>query len=116
MYEIFEKLIKERGLSISDVSKATGILPSVFSNWKKRNSKLSSKNAEILASYFGVPADYLMTGSEYYLKKETAETAQELFEESGMRVLFDAAKGSDPEALRLAAEMLRKMKGTNRDE
>lgn len=116
MYEVFETLLNERGLSVSDVCRATGILPSVFSNWKKRNSRLSAKNAEILANYFGVSVDYLMTGSEYYLNRETAETAQELFDQSGMRILFDAAKGSDPDALRLAAEMLRKMKETNRDE
>ena len=48
---------------------------------------------------------------EYYLNKETAEIAQELFNNPDLRVLFDAARDAKPENLRLAAEMLRRFKG-----
>ena len=115
MYEVFLELLEKHGLTVAEVSRATGINQSTFSNWKKRNNKLSAKNAEIIANFFNVSVDYLMTGVEYYSNPDTAKQAQELFEQSGMRILFDAAKGADPEALKLAAEMLRKMKETNRD-
>lgn len=35
MYEIFEKLCKERGYTASRVSKETGIATSTLTSWKK---------------------------------------------------------------------------------
>lgn len=51
----------------------------------------------------------------YYLNPETAMIAQMLFENPEYHVLFDAAQGSSPENLLLAADLLRRLKGTNRD-
>jgi hypothetical protein len=39
--------------------------------------------------------------------------AQEIFDNSDLRILFDAAKDSSPEQLKLAAEMLRQFKKTS---
>ena len=44
--------------------------------------------------------------NEYYFNKETAKTAQELFDNPDMRVLFDAARDAKPEDLKKAAEFL----------
>lgn len=63
MYELFEKLLKERGIKTSDVSKATGIPQGTFSVWKKRNTNLSQKNLRKLADYFGVSTDYFTYGN-----------------------------------------------------
>lgn len=46
MWEVFEMLLKRDGVSIADVSRATGISQPVFSNWKKRRGKISAENAE----------------------------------------------------------------------
>lgn len=35
MYEVFAKLLKEKGLKAADVTRATGIKSPVFSEWKK---------------------------------------------------------------------------------
>lgn len=51
----------------------------------------------------------------YYLNEETARIAQEVFDDPDLRVLFDASRNAKPEAIRLAAEMLRQMKETNPD-
>lgn len=51
----------------------------------------------------------------YYQNRETAQLAQELFEDSNMRLLFDAAKDSRPEDLRMAADLLKRLKETNPD-
>ena len=48
--------------------------------------------------------------NEYYFNKETAKTAQELFDNPDMRVLFDAAQDAKPEDLRKAAEYLEFLK------
>lgn len=51
----------------------------------------------------------------YYVYGDTAEFAQELFENPDMRVLFDAARGSKSQDLKLVANMLRRLKETNPD-
>ena len=118
MYSVFESLLKLHGVTVADVSKATGIRQSTLSNWKTRDNLISSKYARLIADYFGVSVDYLMTGEqepEYYLNPETAQIAQEIFDDKDLHALFDAARGSTPEDLKLAAEMLRKFKATNPD-
>ncbi len=50
---------------------------------------------------------------EYYINKETAEVAQSLFDNEDMRLLFDAAKDSKPEDLKMAADLLKRLKATN---
>ena len=38
MYEIFEKLLNEKGVKAADVTRATGVSSTVFSEWKKGKS------------------------------------------------------------------------------
>lgn len=64
MYEIFEQLLQKFGVTTADVCKATGIGQSTMSNWKNRRNLISGKNAQLIADYFGVSIDYLMTGEE----------------------------------------------------
>ena len=52
--------------------------------------------------------------SPYYLNPETAALAQELFENPKIRVLFDAAKDCAPEDIQMAADLLMRLKETNR--
>lgn len=63
MYEIYARLLKEKGLKNADVSRATGIKPSVLSDWKKgRIKKLKADKLRLIADYLGVPMEFLMTG------------------------------------------------------
>ena len=52
-----------------------------------------------------------ISGKKYYFDDATAEKAQELFENTKLRILFDAAKGSRPEDLQMAADLLKRLKG-----
>lgn len=52
-------------------------------------------------------------GEIYYDDDETAEMAQALYENEDMRLLFDAAKDSRPEDLKMAADLLKRLKATN---
>lgn len=106
------------GIAISQLEKRLGYANNYFKRLKK---ELPYDRAVAVADFFGTSVDYILTGEEvpkpsttgekYYFNDETAAAAQELFEEPGLRLLFDAARGSDPEALKLAADMLRRMKG-----
>ena len=101
MWEIFESLLDRDGVTIADVSRATGIKQPVFSNWKRRNSKLSAKNAELIADYFGVTVGFLMGVQEdaqaksYFEDAKSAEIAQQMFDDPQLRALHHVKKNID---------------------
>lgn len=51
--------------------------------------------------------------NEYYTNPETAKVAQQIFDDPELHALFDAARDSKPEDLLMAADLLRRLKGTN---
>lgn len=64
MYEIFERLLQEKGLKAADVSRATGIKSPVFSEWKKGKSKPNTEKMIKIAKFLDVSVEYLMTEKE----------------------------------------------------
>ena len=58
MYEIVEKLMQEKGVKPSEVSKETGIPQSVFTDWKKGRYTPKADKLYALARYFDVPMEY----------------------------------------------------------
>ena len=125
MYDIYANLRDQRGLTDYQVSKATGLGRSTFTDMKKGKHAPSISTIKKLADYFGVSVEYMMSGkdtekvsesgSSYYFSDKTAAVAQELFENRDLLLLFDAARDQKPENLRLAAEMLKRFKETNND-
>jgi transcriptional regulator with XRE-family HTH domain len=132
MYEIFEKLLEERNLTVAEVSRATGISQSTFSNWKSRRNKLSANNAIRLASFFGVTVGYLM-GEEsedhlsgryissrsekpYYINTESLEMAQRILEDEELHALFKATMTIPKEDLALVEALVKRLRKTNTDE
>lgn len=64
MYEIFERLLKEKNVKVADVTRATGIASSTFTDWKKGRYTPKQDKLQKIADYFGVTIDYLMNGEE----------------------------------------------------
>ena len=64
MYEKFERLLVERGVTAYRVAKETGISPATLSDWKTGKSKPKQDKLIKIADYFGVTVDYLMTGQD----------------------------------------------------
>jgi len=62
MYEIFEKLLKEHGVSAYKVSKETGVNQATLSEWKNGGYTPKRDKLEKIAEYFGVSVEYLCTG------------------------------------------------------
>ncbi|CDC47071.1 helix-turn-helix [Clostridium sp. CAG:58] len=120
MYEIFEKLLNARGITIYKFCKETGVSESTIYTWRKKKTQCNAKLQKIVCDYFGVTADYLMTGKEkdadskYYLNNETAAIAQNIFENRELRLLFDAAKDAEPEDLETVHSMLLALKRKER--
>lgn len=78
MYEIFSKLLTQHNVKASDVSKATGINQTVFSEWKKGKSNPKIDKLQKIAEYFGVSVDYLTSGKEYNEIKLTEKDERDI--------------------------------------
>ncbi len=115
MYSVFAELMKERGVTALDVSKATGIHTSTLTDWKKGRYTPKEDKRRKIADYFGVSLEYLDTGivptdEHYYLDPATRQAAEELRTNKDLRVLFDAARNATPEDLRTAHAVLLALK------
>ena len=64
MYEIFEKLCAENGVTPYRVCKETGITTASISNWKAGRYTPKQDKLQKIADFFGVSIEYLMTGEE----------------------------------------------------
>lgn len=119
MYEIYQRLLDEKGLKNADVSRGTGISNMTLSDWKHGKSTPKYDYMKKIAQFLDVTVEYL-TGEEndnsekYYLNDETAEIAQEIFENKELRLLFDAAKDAQPEDLQTVHQMLLALKRKER--
>lgn len=71
-YENFETLCKINNAKPSDVSKATGIHTATFTSWKQGKYTPKQDKLQLIAEYFNVSVDYLMTGKEPEYNTEIA--------------------------------------------
>lgn len=114
MYEKFERLLKERGVNSSEVSRHTGVTTSALSAWKKGEYTPKADKIQKIANYFNVPVSYFYDDPEqYYDNEETAKLAEEMALKPGLRVLFDASKDLSEENLKMFADMIERFKQTN---
>lgn len=133
--EIIKKYREEHGMSMDAFSEVSHISKAYISLLEKNRHPKTGKpiapSIEIIkqaADGMGMDFNELFAmidsdvdisapqaGTAYYLNEETAKIAQEVFDDPDLRVLFDASRNAKPEAIRLAAEMLRQMKETNPD-
>lgn len=116
MYEIFEKLLKMRGITAYRVAKDTGITTATLTNWKNGKYTPKQDKMKIIADYFGVTVDYLMTGEEiqseenhYYINDEARDMAQFMFSNPEYKVLFDASRKVKKEDIEFVKEMIDRM-------
>lgn len=115
MYDVFEKLLKMKGITAYRVAKETGVSQSSLSAWKRGISTPKTDNMQKIADFLGVSVGYLNTGEEkegekYYLNEETARIAQEVFENPELRSLFDVARDIPPEKLQAHIDFIKKLK------
>jgi repressor LexA len=59
-YSIFERLLHEKGTTVYQVSKATGIAASTFTDWKRGRSTPKVDKLARIAEYFSLTLDELM--------------------------------------------------------
>lgn len=64
MYDKFEILLKEKGVTPYRVHKETGISTATLSDWKNGKSQPKRDKIEKICEYFGVPASYFYGDDE----------------------------------------------------
>ena len=106
MYEIFAKLLKEKGVTPYQVSKATGVAQSSLSDWKNGRSKPKYEKMLAISDYFGVSVDYLL-GNEH--KEKTPAEADVTFDDFTY-AMYGEAKELTDEDKNMLLEMARMLK------
>lgn len=64
MYDKFKMLLNQNNVKVSDVSKATGISTSTFTDWKKGRYAPKADKLKAIAEYFGVSLDYFVADDD----------------------------------------------------
>lgn len=104
MYEIFEKLLKDRGLSLYRVAKDTGIPLSSLSDWKQgRSGAPKAERLRVLADYLGVSVSELVGD-------DTAEPADPLAGVVSHRLNDDDFRSVVSNAVEMSPAMLRRLR------
>lgn len=71
MYDIFDKILAEKGLTAYKVSKSTGVSTATLTAWKKGDYVPKPDKMKKIAEFLGVSEDYLRTGIEPSFGTET---------------------------------------------
>lgn len=79
MYDRYVELLNEKGVKNIDVSRATGIPASTFSDWKKGKSSPKYDKIQKIAEYFGVEPEWLSGASDFKTKEEMLQHFDDVF-------------------------------------
>lgn len=124
MYDIFERLLNEKGLTAYRVSKETGITPSTFTHWKNGEYEPKLDKLQKIADYLGVTVDYLKTGkipepsvkaidengNIVVIDDETLEFIDSLRTKPEMKMLFSVSKKATKEDIIKAVKIIEALK------
>lgn len=108
--ERIQNLCREKGIALYQLERTLGFGNGYISKLDKSTPNVAK--IKKIADYFGVSVDYLMNGEDsenvekYHFDEETAQMAQEMFENKDMRVLFKTARNAKPEDLKIVNDML----------
>ena len=116
------RIASDQNKTQADIARDLRLNKATVSSWMNGTRVPKMENIDMLCHYFNVTRFDIMNeaveNSEqpaYYTDPETAKIAQEIFDDSDLHALFRAARGSKPENLAMAAELLSRLKGTNPD-
>lgn len=116
------RIASDQNRTQADIARDLRLNKATVSSWMNGTRVPKMENIDMLCHYFNVTRSDIMEeaveNSEqpaYYTNPETAKIAQEIFDDSDLHALFRAARGSKPENLAMAAELLTRLKGTNPD-
>ena len=117
--QIFAKNLRRyldlAGKSQTDLKEYMHVSSSTVSDWVNGAKMPRMDKIQSICNWLNIKKSDLLEDKKeseqgYYIDPETAKKAQELFDQPGMRMLFDAARDSKPEDLQKAADFLKAAK------
>lgn len=119
LYEQVKEVAKSKGYSINRLEKELGFARSSISKFNKNVP--SMEKIKQIADFLDVSVSDMIGDSDdrsntekYYLNDETAQVAQEIFENKELRALFDVQKDMDPADLKALHSMALALKRKER--
>ena len=110
----------KQGKTRTEMCEALGVKYTTFTDWVKGNTYPRIDKIELMANYFGISKADLVEDKKieesYYTNPETAQIAQEIYENKDLSLLFDAARDAKPEDLQTVHTMLLALKKKERGE
>ena len=104
----------KQGKTRTEMCEALGVKYTTFTDWVKGNTYPRIDKIELMANYFGISKADLVEDKKieesYYTNPETAQIAQEIYENKDLSLLFDAARDAKPEDLQTVHTMLLALK------
>lgn len=120
LYDKIKELCDQNNVAVTAVEKELGWGRGSIGKLRK-NGIMASDRLQAIAEYFGVSTDYLLDVQNdvqpqgYYLNEETAQYAQEIFDNPNLRALFDAARDISKKDQKMLVDMAIRFKETNPD-
>ena len=104
--------MEKYGKTQTDLIADLGVNRSTISTWCRGEKMPRMGTVQTLADYFGIRKSDLIEDRQEMIDDdaEVWELRQQLREQPGMRILFDAARGVSKEDLEAAADMIRRFK------
>ncbi|MCU6700695.1 helix-turn-helix domain-containing protein [Dorea ammoniilytica] len=119
LYEQVKEVAKSKGYSINRLEKELGFARSSISKFNKNVP--SMEKIKQIADFLDVSVSDIIGDNDdasntekYYLNDETAQVAQEIFENKELRALFDVQKDMDPADLKALHSMALALKRKER--
>lgn len=116
MWEIFEKLCKEKCVTPYRVAQDTGVTTATLTNWKKGKYTPKREKMQTLADYFGVTVDYLMTGKEKILNEMYSDENAELLLSISRKINSDSEFKQSVISLMTGVEYIKKYYGLSEND
>jgi len=92
MYEIFDMLLQEKGITAYKVAKETGVSTSTLTSWKQGKYTPKPDKLQKIADYLGVQPAFLTGESEYRTMKEAWEAFDDDVDNDQLQNEINAAR------------------------
>lgn len=103
----------------ADLMRYMNVSSATASDWVNGRKMPRADKLQAIASWLGIQLSNLMeerNDSGYYLNPETAQMAQEIFDNKELRMLFSVGRDMDPEDLKALHDMALALKRKERNE
>jgi len=107
--EVIDKInaiLKQRGMTGAELSRAIGLSTAVYSQWNRRKTKPSNKNIVKVAEVLGVPVSELTSKEQN--EKPPAQGGEPDEETIELREIWDSSDADERRALLEMARLIKK--------